>query len=51
MQDDCIPDEIEILDDRMISIGKTNMTSKVTDIVRNVLNGHAAVLYEGRTVR
>ena len=49
MQDDCIPDKIEVLDDRMISIGETNMTSKVSDIVRKVLSGHAAILPEGES--
>lgn len=49
MQDDCIPDKIEVLDDRMISIGETNMSSNVSDVVRRVLSGHAAVLSEGES--
>ena len=47
IQEDYIPDKIEVLDDRMISVGETNMSSKVSDVVRKVLSGHAAVLSEG----
>ena len=46
-QDDWINEKAEALDDQIISVGTTNITSKVTDIVRHVLNGHAAVLTIG----
>ncbi|WP_261305012.1 spore germination protein [Paenibacillus andongensis] len=44
---DLIPEEIEALDDRMISIGITNTTSKLNDLVRYMLDGHVAVLTFG----
>ncbi|MZQ81463.1 spore germination protein [Paenibacillus sp. 5J-6] len=34
----------EWLDDQSISIGVTSVTSQITDLVKQVLNGHAAVL-------
>lgn len=46
-QKDWINNEVEVLDDQMISVGTTCITSKVTNIVRYVLNGHAAVLTIG----
>ncbi|MCZ8511545.1 spore germination protein [Paenibacillus filicis] len=47
MKDVLVPDEVEVLDDQAISIGTTNVTSNVTEIVRYVLNGCAAVLAAG----
>ncbi|MDU0201236.1 spore germination protein [Paenibacillus sp. PFR10] len=37
----------EWLDDQSISLGMTSVISKVTDIVKQVLNGHAAVITIG----
>ncbi|WP_376745652.1 spore germination protein [Paenibacillus sedimenti] len=47
IHNDFVPGHVEVLDDRMISVGETNMTSNISDIVRRVLNGHAAVLSAG----
>lgn len=44
-----INEKTESLDDRSISIGMTSVTSKVTEIVKQVLNGHAAVLTIGNS--
>lgn len=42
-----INETTESLDDQIISVGTTNITSKVTDIVSHVLKGYAAVLTIG----
>ncbi|NBD23730.1 spore germination protein [Paenibacillus glycinis] len=42
--DDGSPESAEALDDRMISLGMTKVRSEVSDIVRDVLSGHAAIL-------
>ncbi|MFC5648686.1 spore germination protein [Paenibacillus solisilvae] len=47
MKDVLVPDEVEVLDDQAISIGTTNVTSNVAEIVRYLLNGCAAVLAAG----
>ncbi|MGO4268471.1 spore germination protein [Paenibacillus sp. TAF58] len=46
-QDVLINNEVKVLDDQMISIGTTCVSSKVTEIVSHILNGHAAVLAIG----
>lgn len=46
-QKDLMNNDVEVLDDQMISIGTTCVTSQITDIVRYVLNGHAVVLTIG----
>ncbi|MBW7453127.1 spore germination protein [Paenibacillus sepulcri] len=43
-KDDLINEKAAALDDEIISVGTTDITSDVTDIVRHVLNGHAIVL-------
>lgn len=43
-QADLIDDKAEELDDHFISVGTTTISSKVTDIVSHLLNGHAVVL-------
>ncbi|TFE22706.1 spore germination protein [Cohnella luojiensis] len=46
-QNDRVSEKTEALDDQFISLGTTSITSKVTNIVRQLLNGHAAVLTVG----
>ncbi|MDQ0971142.1 spore germination protein [Neobacillus niacini] len=46
-QEDLINDKTEALDDQFISVGTTLISSKVTDIVNHVLNGHAVVFTIG----
>lgn len=42
-----IPNESGELENNLISIGTTNSSTKLSDTVRNLLEGHAAVLIEG----
>jgi spore germination protein len=42
-----VPKEAEDLKSEMISIGTTNSSTKVSDTVRNVLEGYAAILMAG----
>ncbi|PAE40539.1 spore germination protein [Bacillus sp. 7884-1] len=46
-QEDLENDKAEALDDQFISVGTTLISSKVTDIVSHVLNGHAVVFTIG----
>ncbi|BFT72952.1 spore germination protein [Paenibacillus sp. P36] len=46
-QDELFIINTESLDDQVISLGMTSMTSEVKEIVNQVLNGHAAVLTLG----
>ncbi|QGQ97311.1 spore germination protein [Paenibacillus psychroresistens] len=46
-QEDLINEKAAGLDDRIISLGETKVTSQVIDIVRQLLNGFAAVLTIG----
>jgi spore germination protein len=46
-QDDLISEKVEALDDQFISVGTTIITSKVTEMVKHVLNGHAVVITIG----
>ncbi|KRF21795.1 spore gernimation protein GerA [Paenibacillus sp. Soil787] len=45
--DELTNEKAEDLDDQIISIGNTNLTCKITDVVNQVLTGHAAVLTLG----
>ncbi|MCU6791852.1 spore germination protein [Paenibacillus sp. WQ 127069] len=44
---DTLPKEAGDLKSEMISIGTTNSSTKVSDTIRNILEGHAAILMTG----
>lgn len=46
-QDGFVPERIEVVDDRLISVGMLNKTTQVADIVRNMLKGQVAIMAAG----
>ncbi|WP_373228755.1 spore germination protein [Cohnella sp.] len=45
--DGFVPANIEIIDDRLVSVGLLDKSSKVADIVRNMLGGQVAIMSAG----
>ena len=48
-QQDSIHSEVEVIDDGMIDVGTTYVTSKIKEMIHYLLSGHAVVLMRGES--